>query len=240
MPPRHPPIRTGKLRTTRRDTPDGRRRPSTAGAAPGPRRTPGRSAAVRDDAVEHRPRGGGRGAGRRQHGAGRREAREALAVLCRTYWYPLYAYVRARGHGADEAQDLTQSFFARLLERTRCAPPTRSGGGSGRSCSRRSSTSSPTSGTASPRRSAAARPAGVARRPVRRRRAPLRPRAGRHPDPGALFERGWAVTLLDTVLDDLRARYAAEAKGELFERLKPYLAGDAAAPAYAQTASEPA
>src|SRR5205814_990544 len=55
------------------------------------------------------------------------EARDALALLCRTYWYPLYAYVRARGHGADEAQDLTQSFFARLLEKNtlRAADPER-------------------------------------------------------------------------------------------------------------------
>ena len=56
--------------------------------------------------------------------------------------------------------------------------------------------------------------------------------------PERVFERGWAVTLLDTVLDDLQARYAAEGKGELFGRLKPYLAGDATAPAYAHTAAD--
>jgi len=43
------------------------------------------------------------------------EADEALSRLCRNYWYPLYVYVRRRGHGPDEAQDLTQEFFARLL-----------------------------------------------------------------------------------------------------------------------------
>ena len=41
----------------------------------------------------------------------------ALAKLCSTYWYPLYAYVRRRGHDAHQAQDLTQEFFARLLQR---------------------------------------------------------------------------------------------------------------------------
>ena len=41
----------------------------------------------------------------------------ALEQLCRTYWYPLYAYIRRRGHGPDDAQDLTQEFFARLLEK---------------------------------------------------------------------------------------------------------------------------
>jgi RNA polymerase sigma-70 factor (ECF subfamily) len=45
------------------------------------------------------------------------ETRAALAELCRTYWYPLYAYVRRRGHGHDRAQDLVQGFFARLLEK---------------------------------------------------------------------------------------------------------------------------
>src|SRR5262245_37398751 len=46
-----------------------------------------------------------------------RESREALASLCRIYWYPLYAYVRRQGYPPEEAQDLTQGFFARLLEK---------------------------------------------------------------------------------------------------------------------------
>ena len=46
-----------------------------------------------------------------------RESAAALAALCETYWYPLYAYVRRRGHQVDDAQDLTQAFFARLLEK---------------------------------------------------------------------------------------------------------------------------
>ncbi len=44
-------------------------------------------------------------------------AGEALAALCRAYWYPLYAYVRRRGHDAHAARDLTQEFFARMLEK---------------------------------------------------------------------------------------------------------------------------
>ncbi len=52
--------------------------------------------------------------------AGQKEsthALDALEQLCRVYWYPLYAYVRRRGYSAPDAQDLTQEFFARLLER---------------------------------------------------------------------------------------------------------------------------
>ena len=44
-------------------------------------------------------------------------ARDALARLCQLYWYPLYAYVRRRGHHAPDAQDLTQAFFEQLLRR---------------------------------------------------------------------------------------------------------------------------
>lgn len=50
-------------------------------------------------------------------GSERPSSAAALAELCETYWYPLYAYVRRRGHGAEDAQDLTQAFFARLLEK---------------------------------------------------------------------------------------------------------------------------
>ena len=45
-----------------------------------------------------------------------RKSHEALESLCRTYWYPLYAYVRRSGHGPRDAQDLTREFFARLVE----------------------------------------------------------------------------------------------------------------------------
>src|SRR2546421_4954357 len=49
-------------------------------------------------------------------GGGTTRARDALGRLCQTYWYPLYAYVRRRGYSPHDAQDLTQEFFARLLE----------------------------------------------------------------------------------------------------------------------------
>src|SRR5262245_10964344 len=54
-------------------------------------------------------------------------AQEALASLCRTYWYPLYAFVRRVGHLPEDAQDLTQAFFTRLLEKgdLRLADPER-------------------------------------------------------------------------------------------------------------------
>ena len=47
----------------------------------------------------------------------RKEARSALAFLCENYWYPLYAYARGRGLSREDAEDVTQGFFARLLEK---------------------------------------------------------------------------------------------------------------------------
>ncbi|HWN96904.1 MAG TPA: sigma factor, partial [Methylomirabilota bacterium] len=52
----------------------------------------------------------------------------ALAQLCRTYWYPLYAFVRRKGHNPHDAQDLTQAFFARLLEKNYVAQADRGRG----------------------------------------------------------------------------------------------------------------
>jgi len=49
--------------------------------------------------------------------ASQTSAREALEELCRTYWYPLYAFARSRGYSADDAQDLTQAFFTRIIEK---------------------------------------------------------------------------------------------------------------------------
>ena len=48
--------------------------------------------------------------------ASQNRAQEALEELCRAYWYPLYAFVRSRGYSADDAQDLTQAFFAQIIE----------------------------------------------------------------------------------------------------------------------------
>src|ERR1041385_5184948 len=60
------------------------------------------------------------------------QADAALEELCRTYWYPLYAYVRRQGHSREDAQDLTQAFFARLLEKN-CLEGISSDGGKFRS-----------------------------------------------------------------------------------------------------------
>src|SRR5262245_30346565 len=63
--------------------------------------------------------------------AGRRgstDSQRALAALCEAYWYPIYAFIRRRGHLAHESQDLTQDFFGRLLERNDLAAADRARG----------------------------------------------------------------------------------------------------------------
>ena len=74
-------------------------------ASAGPRQTPGFS----DDPLERRAEGGKRG--------GAADSNEALELLCRAYWQPLYVYVRRLGFSPEDAQDLTQAFFERLLEK---------------------------------------------------------------------------------------------------------------------------
>ena len=54
---------------------------------------------------------------RAAHGGSHPRAAVALAELCRVYWYPLYAFIRRRGHDTHAAEDLTQEFFARLVEK---------------------------------------------------------------------------------------------------------------------------
>jgi DNA-directed RNA polymerase specialized sigma24 family protein len=165
-------------------------------------------------------------------------AHDALSVLCQTYWYPLYAYVRRRGHGADEAQDLTQAFFLRLLEKDAIglADPDR-----GRFRSFLLTALKHFLANEWDRASAQKRGGGNAILPLCPDFDAAEQRYGREPadaiTPERLYERRWVLTLLDTVLLDLQAQYIAAGRADLFEHLKPYLTGDAQAPPHAQTAA---
>jgi RNA polymerase sigma-70 factor (ECF subfamily) len=164
------------------------------------------------------------------------EARQALSQLCEAYWYPLYAYIRRRGRTADEAQDLTQAFFARLLERDffGAADPAK-----GRfraflltSCKNFLANEHD--------RACAAKRGG--RAPVSLSVKGAEERYRREPShdltPDQAFERRWALTLLDRVLARVREEFAARGKGELFDRLRLYLVGDRGAPPPQQAAAE--
>jgi RNA polymerase sigma-70 factor (ECF subfamily) len=164
-------------------------------------------------------------------------ARAALAELCAAYWYPLYAFIRRRGHDPDRAADLTQEFFARLLEKDylRSVDPAR-----GRF--RSFLLAAGTHFLANQRDRAAARKRGGGRPPVS---IDVRDAEGRYvtePVHGLtaerLFERRWALTLLDGALERLGGEFRRAGKGPLYERLKGTLVGAKRALAYAQVGQE--
>jgi RNA polymerase sigma-70 factor (ECF subfamily) len=149
-----------------------------------------------------------------------------VAALCEAYWYPLYAYVRRQGHGVDEAQDLTQAFFTRFLDKEDIQDVRRDRG-KFRSFLLASMKHFLLNRRASLR--AAKRGGGVAPLPlefeIAERRYALEPVDAQTPE--TVFERRWALTVLDRVLARLRRDALAAGRGAEFDQLKRCLTGDA-------------
>jgi RNA polymerase sigma-70 factor (ECF subfamily) len=164
-------------------------------------------------------------------------AREALSKLCQTYWYPLYAYVRGRGHAREDAQDLTQEFFARLLEKNWVGSADRR---KGRFRSFLLIAMKRFLADEWDKARAQKRGGGVPLLPLEFDTAETRLR--REPvdevTPEHSFERRWVLTLLDEVLKRLRQEYDQEGNAELFAELHPCLVGDRASLPYAELATK--
>jgi len=166
----------------------------------------------------------------------RTDASAALATLCETYWYPLYYYVRRRGYRADEAQDLTQEFFATLLEKQslRVADPER-----GRF--RSFLLASLSHFLAKQWRRASARKRGGGRAALSLNFESGESRYSQEPShdttPEKAFERRWALLVLERALSKLREQYTAAGKGEAFEKLAGFLGGEKSIP-YKQVAAD--
>lgn len=165
------------------------------------------------------------------------DARAALEALCLAYWYPLYAYVRRQGHASAEAQDLTQGFFAGLLERDdlqKVAPE------KGRF--RSFLLASMKHFLCNEWDKARALKRGGAETILSLDFASAESRLKREPadeqTPQSIFEREWAVTLLDRVRSLLEEEAQAGGRGDQFAHLQTYLGGDASAPVYAHTAGQ--
>jgi RNA polymerase sigma-70 factor (ECF subfamily) len=174
------------------------------------------------------------------------EARAARELLCRAYWYPLYAYLRRRGESADDAADLVQGFFAAFLERGGLARVEEEGGRF------RHYLLAALRHHASHEREKA----GALKRGGGARHVPLDPGGGaglfdaddaearyaREPatdeTPERLYERRFATALLATALAGLREEERERGRGELFERLEPFLQGDPPEGGYAALAAE--
>jgi DNA-directed RNA polymerase specialized sigma24 family protein len=163
------------------------------------------------------------------------EARAALEKLCSAYWYPIYAFIRRKGNGHDEALDLTQGYFARLLERDRivAANPSK---GRFRAFLRTDCQHF----LIDQFRRMTARSGGAPTVSIDAHAAEERYRfePADTLTPDRLFDRAWALSLLETVLDLLAREYAAKGQSELFDNLKIALTqGKGAVPA-ASPASE--
>jgi RNA polymerase sigma-70 factor (ECF subfamily) len=166
----------------------------------------------------------------------RPEAAASLATLCETYWYPLYYYVRRCGYRAEEAQDLTQEFFATLLEKgsLKVADPER-----GRF--RSFLLASLNHFLANEWDRACARKRGGGR-VLSLDIAGAESRYALEPADDLtaerLFERRWATTLLDLVLARLREEFVREGQDRVFERLKGFLGGAVADASYGEVAAD--
>jgi RNA polymerase sigma factor (sigma-70 family) len=165
------------------------------------------------------------------------EARAALAELCGRYWYPLYAFIRRRGHDPASAEDLVQGFFTALLEKDGLSSVDRSKGRF------RSFLVAACGHFISNRRDhdrALKRGRGRVFVPIdtlnaedHYQREPIHELTAER-----LFERRWATTLLDHVLERLGAEVSAAGKGCLFKALRPALLGSVEKVPYVRIAAE--
>lgn len=167
--------------------------------------------------------------------SGSKDACDALAQLCQTYWYPLYAFVRRQGYHAHDAQDLTQAFFARLLEKHALGHVDRAKG-----TFRSFLLASLKNFLANEWDKDRAQKRGGGHKIFSLDRDSAESRYGLEPShdlsADKVFERRWALTLLEQVLTNLRGEYDADGKLDLFEQLKSTLTGEFGSTSYASIA----
>ena len=165
------------------------------------------------------------------------EALEALAALCSTYWYPLYAFIRRKGHDAEAVQDLVQGFFTKLLEKGDLVgvKPEK---GKFRSFLMAACTHFLANQVDHDR----AKKRGGGRAPISIDRLAAERRYGSEPTHNLtaerLFERQWALALLDNVREALAAEMTRAGKARQFEALRPALLGEAERTPYTQIAAD--
>jgi RNA polymerase sigma-70 factor (ECF subfamily) len=162
-------------------------------------------------------------------------AREALETLCRTYWYPLYAYIRRQGYEASDAEDLTQAFFARFL-----APGALGNVGPEKGKFRSFLLACLRHFLADERDRLAAMKRGGQYRfisldaPSAEDRYRLEPADETNPE--KIYERRWAWTLLEQARQCLRQEYLEAGKVDLYERLNLFETGESSPATYAEVA----
>jgi RNA polymerase sigma factor (sigma-70 family) len=160
---------------------------------------------------------------------------EALETLCRAYWYPLYAFARRSGHNAGDAEDLTQGFFARLLEKDYIKSAVRERGRfrTFLLVALKRFLANEWDRQHAQKRGGFA-PVVTIDPEAAESRFNAEPTHDLQPD--LLYDRQWAVTLLDRAMARLREEYASSGRASLFEFLGNCLAGDESALPYAEIA----
>ena len=162
---------------------------------------------------------------------------DALSQLCRTYWYPLYAWIRRQGYTPHDAQDLIQGFFARLLEQDDLADVDRS-----RGKFRSFLLASLKHYVANERDRLQAWKRGGRHHFVPLESDTAETRYGAEPadtlSADRIYERRWALTILDEVMARLRTEFRHRGKENLFDQLKTCLTGDRLDQPYAGLAGE--
>jgi RNA polymerase sigma-70 factor (ECF subfamily) len=164
------------------------------------------------------------------------ERERALETLCRTYWYPLYAFVRSRGHPVADAQDLTQEFFARLIARNYLDVVSRD---RGRFRTFLRVALQRFLANEWDRVRAKKRGGGCVLVPLDSELAERRLRDEREDAiaPDRTFDRRWALTLLDDAAARLEAEYVAAGRKAEFVVLKPHLTAERGGIPYAEIAA---
>jgi RNA polymerase sigma factor (sigma-70 family) len=152
-----------------------------------------------------------------------RSASEALSELCDLYWYPVYAYIRRSGRSPEDAEDLTQDFFANVVRRGDLKNVTQRSSARFRSYILAAVKNLLTSDH---RQQSAKRRGGTAIRlsidaEVAEKRYRNEPAESLTPED--LFERRWALTVIDTALQNLKAEYERSDRGKIFARLQPLI-----------------
>jgi RNA polymerase sigma factor (sigma-70 family) len=165
------------------------------------------------------------------------QAAAALEILCRTYWYPLYAYIRRQGHDEPSAKDLTQGFFVHLLHKNRLDRVQREKGRF-RSFLLASLKNFLTDewDKAQAQKRGGGQVVLSLDDDTAEDRYRLEPADNITPE--KLFEQRWALTLLDQAKARLKEEYAQAGKDGFYERLRVFEAGDPGAPTYAEVAAE--
>jgi RNA polymerase sigma-70 factor (ECF subfamily) len=164
-------------------------------------------------------------------------AREALAKLFQTYWYPLYAYVRRRGYGEHDAEDLVQAFCLHLQEKHAIAKADRD---RGKFRTFLLSSLQNFLGHEWERSQAQKRGGGreLIRLDAEEANARYRLEPAHAVTPETIFEKRWATALLEQAVSDLRADFIMRGKGRLFDGLSSFLTSDLRETSYQSAANE--